>query len=199
MILLPLTEVRKLYYEDGLSSVELANRFGVTVWQVIRFMKRNGLTRRTPQESNNLRFERQKPSFKLKQTLTNHDERLKIASSMLYWAEGVKSGDGHVVDFPNSDPKMILLYLKFLRKVCRINESKLRVLLYCYANQSSNELINYWSHIMQIPSVQFQKPYVRKDYNPNGRKMLYGLVHIRYNDTKLFRQVVEWIELYKNI
>ena len=198
-MILQIAKIRKLYYQDGLSASEIAKDSGVSVWQVIKFMKKNDLPRRLSHESNSLRFERQKPSFKLKRTLTLKEEKLTIAASMLYWAEGVKSGNGNVVDFPNSDTKMILIFLKFLRKVCGVDEKKLRILLYCYANQSSENLINYWSKVTKISRKQFQKPYVRKDYKSNGRKMIYGLVHIRYNDKKLFRQINEWIDFYRDL
>lgn len=113
---------------------------------------------------------------------------------MLYWAEGVKGKNQVTVDFVNSDYKMILVFLKFLRRVCGVEEQKLRVLLYCYSDQDTGALVTYWSGITDIPENQFQKPYIRKDFNPNGRKMANGLVHVRYNDKKLFNQIMKWLE-----
>lgn len=196
---LPINEIKKLYYRDGLSTSEIAKLKGFTVWQVINFMRKNGLPRRGLAENNRLSFLKQKPSFNLKRTLTNEEERLKLAALMLYWAEGVKGGKECTVDFVNSDPKMILIFLKFLRNVCGVDERKLRVLLYCYANQDIDQLIEYWSSLMLIPKSQFQKPYIRQNFNPNGRRMLYGLVHIRYNDKKLFLQIIQWTDLYKDM
>ena len=44
---------------------------------------------------------------------------------------------------------------------------------------------------------QFTKPYVRKgSLNLSERKMLYGLVHIRYNDTRLLGIIKNWIDAY---
>ena len=116
-------EIKNLYYKEGLSTSEVANKFGVTVWQVIKYMKKNNLRRRESQESNYLRYLRQKPSFQIRITLTNHEEKLAIAASMLYWAEGVKGKKGVTVDFPNSDPKMIELFLKFLRESVKLKKA----------------------------------------------------------------------------
>ena len=198
-MLLSIKEIRKLYYSNGFSANEIATIKKLTVWQIIKFMKKNNLPRRKSNESNNLRFERQEKSFKLKSELSPMEEKIKISSCMLYWAEGVKSVNGHAVDFVNSDPEMISIFLKFLRDICGASEKKLRVLLYCYADQNCEELLDYWSNLTKIPKEQFQKPYIRKDFNPNGRKMVRGLVHIRYNDKKLYRQLLDWINEYKNL
>lgn len=110
---------------------------------------------------------------------------------MLYWAEGARC-QKHVLDFANSDEKMVTLFLKMLRKIYRANEKKLRVSLYCYANQDKNKLINCWSKMLNIPKSQFIKPYVRKDYDPAKKnKMRHGLVHIRYCDKKLMMQIIK--------
>ncbi len=116
-------EIKNLYYKEGLSTSEVANKFGVTVWQVIKYMKKNNLRRRESQESNYLRYLRQKPSFQIRITLTNHEEKLAIAASMLYWAEGVKGKKGVTVDFPNSDPKMFELFLKYLRESVKLKKA----------------------------------------------------------------------------
>lgn len=90
---------------------------------------------------------------------------------------------------------MILIFLRFLRDICGIDESKLRVYLYCYADQKIGRLISFWSKITGIPSSQFTKPYVRNDFNPQkSGKMKYGLLHIRYGDKKLLDLIRRWIE-----
>ena len=117
---------------------------------------------------------------------------------MLYWGEGVKSGK-NTVDFANSDKKMVLIFLKMLRQIFRVKEKRLRVLLYCYSNQSVNKLINYWVRELKIPRNQFIKPYVRQDFNARKiNKMPYGVVHIRYNDTKLYRQIIQEVDIMAN-
>lgn len=191
---LSVENIKKLYYKEGLSSSEIASKEQLSVWQVLTFMRKHGLPRRTATENNESRFLKQRLSYSLKRTLTKRDEKLKLAALMLYWAEGVKGKNQVTVDFVNSDYKMILVFLKFLRRVCGVEEQKLRVLLYCYSDQDTGALVTYWSRITDIPENQFQEPYIRKDFNPNGRKMGNGLVHVRYNDKKLFNQIMKWLE-----
>jgi len=47
-----------------------------------------------------------------------------------------------------------------------------------------------------IPKNQFSKPYVRKDFKiEKVNKMPRGLVHIRYYDVKLLRQILSDIDI----
>jgi len=197
---LPLKLVKKLYYKEKLSAIEVAERLGVTTDIALRFMKKNNLPRRTLVEANNIIFERKSKSFSLKEDLSKKDENLKVASIMLYWGEGVNLNSlngSAIVDFSNSNPRMIKLFLKFLRQICGVDEKRLRVLLYCYADQDVEALKKYWYKETNIPLTQFTKPYVRKDFLPEkSGKMEHGLVHIRYCDKKLVAQIREWIEEY---
>jgi hypothetical protein len=105
-----------------------------------------------------------------------------------------------MVDFANSDKDMIILFLKFLRNICGVDEKRLRVYSYFYANQNVNKNTNYWSKITKISKKQFTKPYIRKDYDENKTdKMPNGLIHIRYSDKKLLNLIKNWINKYKNI
>ena len=183
-------EVKKLYHKEGLSAKDIA-----------KFMKSRGLIRRLPSETNNIKYNKQEPSFKIKNKLSFSDKKLKIAGIMLYWAEGYKnlskSVRGGTIDLANSDTKMIKTFLKFLREICGIKEDKLRIQLYCYGNQNSDLLKKYWSKNTDIPLSQFIKPYVKKDFKEDKiDKMKYGLIHIRYSDKKLFLKIKEWTEEY---
>ena len=193
---LPLKLITQLYYKDKLNSIEIAKRFEVTPDIVLRFMKKMNLPRRTLVETNKILFERKPKSFSSKQSLSRQEEKLKIAGIMLYWAEGCKFSSP-IVDFANSNPQMIKLFLEFLREICGIQEKRLRVLLYCYANQDVEALKKYWQKLTNISLAQFTKPYIRKDFLPEkSGKMKYGLVHIRYVDKKLLTQIEDWVKEY---
>ncbi len=197
---LTLDLVKKLYYQDKLSSIEISRKLGVSTDLVLSFMRREKLPRRNFTEANRFSFERKPKSFSLKGNLSDEEKKLKIAGVMLYWAEGAKFNSSYgstSIDFANSNPKMIKLFLKFLRRICGVNEERLRVSLYCYANQDIKNLNKYWYELTKIPSNQFIKPYIREDFLPEkSGKMKYGLVHIRYADKKLVNQLKDWMEEY---
>lgn len=190
-----ISQVRNLYYKKGFSTNEIATKFNLTVWQVISFMRKNNLPRRKQSETRSIQFNKQPLSYLIKRRLTNTERGLKIAGLMLYWAEGSNRGK-HTVDFSNSKPSMTKLYLKFLRRIYQIEETKLRVFLYCYSNQNTNNLIRFWSKYLKISPSQFSKPYVRNSLNsayPN--RMKYGLAHIRYSDKRLLVQIKAEIDI----
>lgn len=191
-------KVMDLYCDKQLSVNDVANELGVSIDAVFYCMRKNGIKRRKKHESNAIRYERQKPSFKLKKINNEKLEILKVIGTMLYWGEGYKVGKKCTVDFANSDKDMILLFLKFLRKVCGIDEKKLRVYPYFYSNQDANRNINYWSRLTKISKKQFSKPYIRNDFRKEKKgKMPYGLIHIRYSDKKLISLILGWISEYK--
>jgi len=189
--------IKKSYYEDGLSCKEIGDKFDINQWAVLSFMRRKKLPRRSFQEANAVKFAKKPPSYCIKDNLSRREEELKVAALMLYWAEGQTDG---FIDLANSNTEMIKIFLKFLREICGVTESKLRVYLYCYANQDVDELMNYWKDVTDIPLEQFQKPYVRYDFNDSKKgKMEHGLAHIRYHDKKLFRQFKSWISEYVRV
>jgi len=117
---------------------------------------------------------------------------------MLYWAEGTLKGN--TVDFVNSNPLMVKIFLNFLRHICGVDESRLRVYLYAYSNQNIDELRRYWKNVTAIKISQFTKPYVRIG-NPNfsRHKLPHGLVHIRYNDKRLLALITSWIDEFYRV
>ncbi|MCK9401633.1 MAG: hypothetical protein M0Q51_16815 [Bacteroidales bacterium] len=188
-----LEEIKKLY-ASGLSAKDLAERLEVSMDAVYYFFRKHGLPRRTMSQTNQLRFNRKPPTFTINNKLSENHEKLKLMGTMLYWSEGSQWAGEGIVDFANSNQAMIQIFLMFLRKVCGIDESKLRVYLYCYSNQNPKELIRHWSKLTNISINQFTKPYVRHDYKIEKQgKMAYGLIHIRYYDKKLLLLIKEWI------
>jgi len=191
-------KVKKLYYEKQLSIQDVANQLGVSIDAVFYCMRKNGFARRKKQESNAIRYERKKPSFNLKKISTERLRILRVMGVMLYWGEGCKSDKTNMVDFANCDKDMIVIFLKFLRKVCGVDEKKLRVYSYFYANQNTKKNINYWRKITKIKKSQFTKPYIRNDFDEMKKdKMPHGLIHIRYADKKLLRIIKIWIEEFR--
>ena len=190
--------VKDLYHKKKLSMREIAEQLDVSIDAVVYFMRKNEILRRSLKESNALVFQNKELSFSEKTGLSSTEKELKIAGLMLYWGEGYKSPKSAGVDFANSDPEMISVFTEFLRKIYRVDERRFRALLYCYSDQDVKELIRFWSRLTKISEKQFTKPYVRNDFRKDGRKMQYGMVHIRYADKKLFLSIMRSIEELKS-
>ncbi len=176
-------------YNSGFSAQEIGDRLGRTVWQVYRIMKRHSFPRRKSSETRNIKFRKSPLSFSIRENLSLEDKQLWTSGLMLYWAEGSKAGK-HVVDFANSNTSMILIFLKMLRNIYQITEDRLRIYIYCYSNQDTGKIINYWSTLTQISKDKFTKPYIRTDYDlEKSDRMPHGLIHIRYADMRLLEKI----------
>jgi hypothetical protein len=157
-------------------------------------MDKNDIPRRSYSEANYL-VNKDKPRFQIKDVLSSEDASLKIAGIMLYWAEGTLKGS--TVDFANSDPRMVRVFLKFLREICGVNEDRLRLYLYTYSYLNLNKTKEFWHTVTGIPLSQFTKPYIRNGHlNISKRKLEHGLVHIRYNDKRLLDTIGGWVKEY---
>jgi len=88
------------------------------------------------------------------------DRDLLIAGTALYAGEGSKT-DG-AVKFANTNPAMIVLFLRWLRTFFDVDEARLRVRLYLHEGLDLAEAEVYWSTLTDIPVAQFGKPYRAK-------------------------------------
>ncbi len=131
------------------------------------------------------------------QEIGNLSEReLFIAGIALYWAEGFKKDN--LVGFSNSDPKMIILFIKWL-KLCGIDRSRLKFRL--GINESYEKRVDeiqiFWQTTLNIDPEQFQKPFLQrvawqKKYdNPNE---YHGVLRVRVSKSiDLLRKILGMI------
>ena len=188
-----LSLVKDLYLNKKLCIREVAQRLAVSPDAVENFIRRHKIPKRSRKEAQQAKYYNKPLSFNKQKLNSVYLRELAIIGAMLYWAEGYKGDESNgTVDFANSDPLMIEIFLKFLRLLYKPDERRLRVYLYCYSNQNIPKLIQFWSVLTGIPKKQFLKPYVRTDFREDGRKMEYGMIHIRYHDKKLLLEIKNW-------
>jgi hypothetical protein len=184
----------KSMYASGMSAREIAVALHCRIDAVYYLFRKHDVVRRSRAEINRLQFDRKQPTFKLRIRLTRRDHFLRAMGIMIYWTEGSKWEGEKIVDFANSDEALIRIFLFFLRRICGIDERKLRAYLYCHSDQDPERLISFWSIVTGIPKRQFTKPYVKATTSIEKQgKMKHGLIHIRYNDKKMLLLLKEWI------
>ncbi len=190
--------IKKLY-DEGLNVRQISVRTGYSSNALFYAMRYYNIQRRDRKATATNRFAQKPPSFSVAKKLTAGQQKLKLLGTALYWAEGYKTEKAKGIDFANSDSSMVVLFLRFLREVCTIDESRLKVLLYSHDETLIAEQCAYWSDLLKVPSQNFSKPYIVKTHKTleKKRKMPYGLVHLRYADKKLLCCVLGWIEELK--
>jgi hypothetical protein len=132
----------------------------------------------------------QKENFNLNKIPKN----IRNIGLLLYWCEGTrnhrKTKGGKKIELANSDEKLILLFLKFLRSL-KIDEKRLRGKVKVHKNHDVKKIENHWSKITGIPVKQFHKPIIR-NYSSDGKGSAETFTII-YSSTALWNAVMEGI------
>ena len=125
----------------------------------------------------------------LKDLLDNTDIA-KIGLSILYLGEGSKHSRGTLC-LGNSNPDIIRLFLRLLKKCFPIDEKKFRCTVQHRADQDSKMLKLFWSEVTHIPLDQFYS------YKPDERTISFttkkvdykGVCRIDYLSTAVYNEV----------
>lgn len=191
-------EISELYTKQKLSMQQIAQRIGISASGVRYHLEKNNIKRRALNDAITYLYltKFNKMPFKQKRSLSVIDRELKLSGIMLYWGEGTKGGNS--VKFTNSDPEMIKLFLKFLRRICGVDENRLKVQIHCYPNQNQEDLLDFWSRTTQIPIERFYRSNIHQGRSGlYKKKSIYGTLAISYCDYLLLKLINSWIDKYK--
>lgn len=123
---------------------------------------------------------------------------------MLYWAEGAKEKEGRKqgvgIDFGNSDPRMINIFLIWLNKIANIPYGDIYFTIYIHEN-SKNRLSSvrkHWAKHTKLPINKFQSVYFKKHNIKTVRKKIgdnyFGLLRVRVRKSSdLNRRIMGWV------
>ncbi|HEY9584639.1 MAG TPA: hypothetical protein VJI33_03635 [Candidatus Paceibacterota bacterium] len=116
-----------------------------------------------------------------------------VAGVVIYWGEGDKASKNNF-RISNSDPLMVRLFLDFLRKVCRVDEGRIRANILVYPDIDSSEALKFWSQKIGLSKNQFTRPTIIVGRHKT-RKIHYGICVLTYSSTFLKKKMMNWIEL----
>lgn len=134
--------------------------------------------------------------------ISNREEWL--CGVMLYWSEGAKQKETDVsvgIKFSNSDPKMLIFFIYWLKKYLNVIDDDIVLELYLHENFKTkiDFYINYWSKILNYPICKFNKIYFKKNkiktLRININENYHGQINIRVKkSSNLNRKISGWIE-----
>jgi len=179
-------------YESGLSMMEIGKEVGYSLSGVKYWMDKYNIPRRHRDEANYLKYNPQGDPFKIKRLNNKEDRELFNLGIGLFLGEGTKKSKFNIV-FTNSDPQIIKLFLKFLRKICGVDERKIKAALNIFDDINIKEIINFWSKETNIPLSRFMKTNIRKSRGGTYKnKNQYGTLAIYVSNTKLKSIMDKW-------
>ena len=124
-----------------------------------------------------------------------------LAGILLYWAEGSKQKEGHVserVSFGNSDPRMIRLFLKWVREIAMIPEKDIFFEMYIHKTGDSEKALKWWTKVLSCRKnrirVYFKRHNIKTKRDRNNDEY-YGLMRVSVKkSSKLNRNISAWID-----
>ena len=132
------------------------------------------------------------------------DHELFIIGVMLYWAEGAKEKEyrpGSICEFSNMDPKMIQVFLVWLKKVCKIDKNMIifNIFLHETHKYRVGEVRWYWAKVTGFPVDNFSTVYWKKNKLKTNRKNVgekyNGVLKIKVRrSSSLVRKIAGWSE-----
>ena len=122
----------------------------------------------------------------------------------LYWAEGSKEKEGRPgsgVQFSNSDPKMLKLFIEWLTEICGVEKEDISFGIYIHENSKNNldTVKKYWSEKLNFPLSHFPYAYFKKNKIKTNRKNIgdsyFGLLKLKVRKSStLNRKIAGWIK-----
>lgn len=114
----------------------------------------------------------------------------KALLAMLYWAEGTKA-TRNGLNFVNTDPGLMSLYLTLLRKSYAIDERRIGARVHMHYYHKIREVRAFWSSTLGIPESQFGQIYVKKrSRKKRFRRNFMGICFVNYYDTKIREEIL---------
>ena len=121
---------------------------------------------------------------------------LHLAGCMLYWAEGAKEPNN--VYFVNSDPNMMLLFMRFLREELSIAEELFSLRIHCHSQdfEEQRRVERYWLDLLQLPDTALKKT-LFKQGSETSRKVLHnGICTVRVHRVEYMQHIYGAIQEY---
>lgn len=164
---------------------DIARGLSVTPATVIYWMKKHNLKRRSNSECAYVKQNPNGDPFSVKNKLTAKEKELFLSGLMLYWAEGSRK-NRHVIQMANLDYRLLLLFTKFLKRICGVREDKLCLNIQLFRRFDKDKTRNYWSRTLGISKWLIAvNIHSDKRSKPNSQWSKYGIARIEVRNVKL--------------
>lgn len=174
--------------------MEIANRLNVTHATINYWMKKHAIPRRSCSESTYLKMNSGRNPFTLKKGLDKEENELLLTGLVLFWAEGSKVFRGSI-QLANLDHRMLEIFAKFLRKICGIQENRLKLYVRVYKGFDINNAKRYWARRLKMSTKRvFVYPHTDTRSKANKQWSKYGIATLQFHNVKLWEWMNKSIE-----
>lgn len=194
-------EIREYRIREKLSFKELEKKFHIPNTTIRNWCKG---TVENKWEYLIIRNERKRNELKNSEiTIVPKKEKItrsqaKLLASLLYGCEGAKYPATNRVSFANSDPQLVITFLKLLKKGFNLDKNKFSVHLQIHSNQNFAELRNKWSRVLSVSENQFLKPTITTPRGRKHRDNYIGTCTLKYRDYRIQLKLLGIFESFIN-
>ncbi|MEO8105324.1 MAG: hypothetical protein ABI602_03220 [Candidatus Saccharibacteria bacterium] len=190
--------LEELYLYKKMPVYSVATELGVTQALVRKALQEFDIPQRSKSETAYLQHGK---SFRIKTDLSIDESILYGVGIGLYWGEGNKA-DEYSVRLGNTNPDLILTFVKFLNIICGVDKSEIRFGLQIFNDSDEYEAIEYWMKMLKCTRESFHKkisiipPQGKGTYRKKNR---YGVLQIYVSNKRLKIWLMEEISRYAAI
>jgi hypothetical protein len=185
-----------LYYERGLSVAQIAQQLECSTNKIVYWMDKYGLKRRDISSAVYLRQNPNGDPFNIQIPRSDEEWGLFHLALGLYIGEG-KKRDREQVALSNSDPRVIRVFLRFLREICGVEENRIWAWINIFDDTDLPATEKFWLQVTNLLPEQFHKSIIRPSRGGTYRKTSeYGTLSVGVSSTRLHEIVKQWCNQY---
>lgn len=175
-----------MYIKEHKSMQDIAREFKCSLNKVKYWMDIYGIQPRSISEAIYLKNNPKGDPFKINKLTSKNDLILMGLGLGLYWGEGTKSNKNSI-RLGNTDPALILNFIKFMDRVYGIRKNKLKFGLQIFNDIIPQEALSFWTDTLGVGYDKFQKVVVTPSRGAGTyrKKVKFGVITIYYHNKKL--------------
>lgn len=112
-----------------------------------------------------------------------------MLAALIYECEGAKTSRS-TLEFTNSDPVLVAIFLKLIRTAWILDEAKFRVVMHLHSYHDETREKDFWSNATGIPKRQFLKTFKKIESGKVKKAGYRGCVQIKYFDVNIKRMLL---------
>lgn len=116
---------------------------------------------------------------------------IQTVGAVLYWCEDSKREYDCRVEFVNSDPTMISVFMRYLRTK-EVDEARIRARMTIHVQDDEAACREHWKKITSLEDSNFISTIVKAP-SVSKKPLPYGTLTVRYNSVQLLRQIKQEI------
>ncbi len=119
----------------------------------------------------------------------------------LWIGEGSKTMEQ--IRLVNSDPRVVYLFIRWLREICELQDENITIAMHLYPDSDELSSMKYWMDVTKLPKKQFRKTQIDRRLDKKRSKIgktPHGTLHItvasNHNSDKgvrLYRRMMGWV------